>query len=161
MQRLAAVRESRATFTEQKTLAALSRPLTSQGRLTYRRPGVLEKITDAPVPEVLAVDGGRLSLAEQDGPARTIDLVEQPEIAALVEAVLGTLSGDLAGLHRFYEVAAEGTLAAWALVLRPIDGRLAHLLRCVTVHGGGATLERVDIVQANGDQSVMTVYPTP
>lgn len=159
MQRLAAVQESRATFTERKTLAALSQPLTSQGRLVYRRPDVLQMITDAPVPEVLAVQGRRLTLAEQGAPAKVIDLAEQPQIAALVDAVLGTLSGDIGSLRRSYDVAIEGTLAAWVLVLRPANPRLTHLLKAVTVGGSAATLERIQIVEANGDRSEMTVYP--
>ena len=56
---LARVPESNATFVEVKTLAMLTRPLRASGRLAYRRPAHLEKITLEPQAESLVVDGDK------------------------------------------------------------------------------------------------------
>ena len=158
MRRLAAVRASRALFTEKKTLAALRMPLRSTGRLAYHRPDQFDKITDWPRPEVLSVRAGRLTLTT-DGAPRTIDLAAEPAVGALVEAILGTLAGDLPGLRRWYHVAATGTPASWHLTLRPRTQDLARLIREVAVTGSGARLTRLRTIEANGDTSVMTITP--
>ncbi|MBW4092405.1 MAG: outer membrane lipoprotein carrier protein LolA [Proteobacteria bacterium] len=158
MRRLAAVRDSRAEFTEEKTIAALRAPLRSSGRLAYRRPDRLEKITEWPQVEVLAVHGGTLSLTD-NGATRTIVLASEPAIGALVEAILGTLAGDLAGLRRWYHVGATGTPAAWRLSLRPRTPALAKFIRAAVIDGAGARMTRLRMVEANGDTSVMTISP--
>ncbi|MGH7043586.1 MAG: LolA-related protein [Acetobacteraceae bacterium] len=158
MRHLAAVRQSHAVFVEEKTLAALRTPLQSSGRLAYHRPDRLEKITDWPQPEVLAVQAGRLSLTA-DGATRSFELAAEPVIGALVEAILGTLAGDLAGLRRWYHVTATGTQAAWRLALRPRTAALAKFIRGATITGSGGQLTRLRTVAANGDISVMTIRP--
>ncbi len=157
MRRLAAVPESRASFVEEKTVAALAQPVRSQGWLAYRRPGYLEKATTGPVPENLLVDGDRLSLLLQGQQPRLIDLNAEPALAALVDAVRGTLSGDLPTLRRSYAVAMQGDLGAWRLTLTPLRPPLTDMLRGVTVEGAGTALRSVLTVQANGDRSVMTI----
>jgi outer membrane lipoprotein-sorting protein len=159
MDRLAAVPASRAKFTEEKTIAALTEPVRSEGWLVYRRPDHLEKTTIAPNRESLMVDGDRLSIIADDQQPRIIELDSEPSLRALVDAVRGTLSGDLAALRRSYDVVMQGTLAAWHLILTPRDQSLKQLLRQVTVDGAGAELRAVRIVQANGDQSLMTIRP--
>jgi outer membrane lipoprotein-sorting protein len=159
MNRLAAVPASRAKFTEEKTIAALTEPVRSEGWLVYRRPDHLEKTTITPNRESLMVDGDRLSIIADDQQPRIIELDSEPSLRALVDAVRGTLSGDLAALRRSYDVVMQGTLAAWHLILTPRDQSLKQLLRQVTVDGTGAELRAVRIVQANGDQSLMTIRP--
>ncbi len=157
MRRLAAVPESRASFVEDKTVAALAQPLRSQGWLAYRRPAYLEKATTEPVPENLLVDGDRLSLLVQGQQPRLIDLNAEPALAALVDAVRGTLSGDLTALRRSYALALQGHPDAWRLTLTPLRPPLTDMLREVVVEGAGTALRSVRTVQANGDRSVMTI----
>ena len=159
MHRLAEVAHSRATFTETRTIAALAQPVRSSGRLAYRRPDRMEQITVWPRQEVLQVAAGRLTLTEDQGAPQALDLAEHPAIAGLVEAILGTLAGDLAGLRRAYRVRIAGTPAAWRLTLLPREPALAALLRQVTIDGAGASLRRVHSIQANGDESVMHIAP--
>ena len=161
MTRLAAVPERRATFQEDKTIGALTTPLHSNGRLAFRRPSRLEKITFPPAAETIVVDGSRLAITIGDEPPRSVDLDAHPEVAALVEAVRGTLAGDLAALRRNYAVTMEGSVGAWQLTLRPADARVAALVRAVAIAGRNTDVQRVDITQANGDRSVMTITPQP
>ena len=161
MAALAAVPHRRALFTETKTLAALAAPLRSSGRLGYDRPDRFDKVTDWPRSEVLSVHGARLSLRLDGGPARRIDLTQEPAIGGLVAAILGTLSGNLALLRHWYHARMTGTAAAWILVLTPRDAALARLVARVTITGSGGTVAAMRTVAANGDRSVMTIQFAP
>lgn len=159
MARLGGVAERRARFTEEKRLAALKAPLRSEGQLVYRRPAHLEKITTAPIEESLMVDGDQLSVLTKGQPPVLISLAAEPEIRALVDAVRGSLSGDLAALSRSYAVTMTGTLAGWTLTLLPRDAGLAKLVSRIVVAGAGTDLWSVRIEEPNGDVSLMTISP--
>jgi outer membrane lipoprotein-sorting protein len=159
MQMLASVQESNATFTEVKVIASLTRPFQDSGRLRYRRPSHLEKVTVEPLAERLVVDGDRLTLAEGGAAPRVIDLNAEPMIRGLVDAIRGTLAGDLATLQRSYRVSMEGDVAAWRLTLVPIDPSLAQLIVSTTIDGAGASLRGVQTRQTNGDDIRMTITP--
>ena len=159
MGELAAIPERHERFGETKYLAVLNQPLVSQGWLNYRRPAHLEKITTAPQAESLLVDGDRLTLTERSGSPQTLMLASHPEITALVDAVRGTLSGDLPELERHYRVVASGGLSAWRLVLWPADRRVQELLRDIVFEGTATQLRSVRTDQTNGDTQIMTVEP--
>jgi hypothetical protein len=159
MAMMGSVAERRATFHEEKRFAALTEPLESTGRLIYRRPGYLEKITDAPQAERLVVDGDQVSLTEANGSTHVIDLGSQPELRTLVEAMRGPLAGDTAALERAFKVDARGTKAAWRLDLTPVDPRAAKLLTEVRISGSGSNMREVLLVQANGDTQYMSIQP--
>lgn len=161
MQALARVTGRRANFIEVKSIAALSEPISTSGTLIYRRPDYLAKITRSPHPEQFVVDGNQLSLAAGSQAPHVIALDSQPRLRALVDAIRGTLSGNLALLHRWYEVSMTGSFAAWRLGLTPIDAGLASLIRFIAIEGSGTTLRAVQTVQANGDESRMAINPEP
>jgi hypothetical protein len=156
---LAAVPERRATFREEKRLAALTEPLVSQGRLLYRRPDYLEKITDWPVPEQLVIDRDRLVLTEANDPPRVVPLGAQPELRTMVEAMRGPLAGDLAALQRSFDVAGTGTLAAWTLILTPRDLAARRILKSVALQGARDEIRIIRLDQANGDEQTMQITP--
>ena len=161
MARLAAVPERQAVFQEHRRLAALSEPLESRGRLIYRRPDHVEKITTWPEPERLVVDGARLVLTPANDAPRVVDLAGQPELRVLIDAIRGPLAGDLPALQRAFTVGLSGTLAAWTIDLAPRDPRAARLLRGAHIRGTGAEVREVRVVQANGDEQVMLIGPAP
>jgi hypothetical protein len=159
MKMLARVQESYATFTEVKLIANLTRPLHGTGRLFYRRPSHLEKMTVEPEAESLVVDGDLLTLTEGNAAPRIVDLNGEPVIRALVDAIRGTLSGDLAALRRSYRVRMDGNLSAWRLVLIPTDPSVEQLVAATTIEGAGTSLRMVETRQTNGDDIRMTVTP--
>ena len=156
---LAAAPDRRASFREEKTLAALSEPLVSFGRLAYRRPAHLEKLTTSPAPESLVVDGARLVLTPGQDAPRVVDLDGQPEIRALVDTVRGALSGDLGLLRRTYDVRASGTPTAWRITLLPRDERVRKLVRLVEIEGEAADPLRITTTEPNGDTDRLDIQP--
>ncbi len=157
MTALAAVPHRDALFTETKTLAALRAPLRSSGRLTYTRPDRFAKITEWPRAEVLTVTGGHAALSLDGGPARRLSFSDQPALAGLAAAILGTLSGNLVLLRRWYHVRLSGDLGGWRLALTPRGKGLAGFVRAVSLRGIGGHIREVRTVAANGDRSVMQI----
>ena len=160
MAALAQPAERHATFTEEKTLAALSTPLRSEGRLAYRRPDHLEKITTGPQYESLVVDGDRLVVDDGSGAPRVVELSGQPEIRTLVDTIRGALSGNLALLRRTYDVTGAGTPANWQITLRPRDPTVARLVKEVHLTGG-ADLRTLESLAPDGDIDTLTITPAP
>lgn len=157
----AAAGPSRASFVEQKTIKGLTTPLISRGRLIWQPPDKVEKITDDPVQEVVAVDGNALTITEGNNAARSFDLAAMPDAATLVDAVRGTLDGDLAMLRRNYRISIAGNRRDWTLQLVPINPSVEHVLDQVEIAGSGDTIRQVRIVQAHGDSSLMTIQSSP
>ncbi len=150
----------RATFHETKFLALLDTPLESSGELVFTPPDRLEKRTLKPRPESVTVDRDRVVI-ERAGKRHSLAMREQPQAAVLVDGIRATLAGDLASLTRTYSAALEGTPARWRLVLRPLDPALAALVERVEIGGAQAQVRSVEIFQADGDRSVMTISPSP
>ncbi len=156
----AQTREARASFVERKRVAVLDRPLISAGELRFEAPDRLEKRTLRPKPERLRVEGDRLSL-ERGERSIELDLRSYPEIAAFVESIRGTLAGDRGALERYYRMRLEGNRSSWALTLTPRSGAMAALVARVRIAGKRAEISVIEIVQANGDQTLMSVERLP
>ncbi|MBL6077894.1 outer membrane lipoprotein carrier protein LolA [Belnapia sp. T18] len=161
MQGFAAQPRSEARFTEEKAIPELDLPLPSQGTLRWQAPDRLEKHTTSPIDEVLRVEGGRLLYERPDrGIRREFGLEEQPEMRALVEAVRGTLAGDLAGLHRYYEIGftPEGRDAPWRMVLTPLSLRVRAAVQRILVSGRGAQVRSIE-TEGGGGVTRMQIGP--
>lgn len=160
MATLSRVRVIHSGFTEEKRLAGLDSPLFVTGTLRYVAPAYLEKRIEHPIQETVQVDGGRLRYSRSaDGVDRILGLDDAPELRGLVEAVRGTLAGDLPALQRHYHVAYAAVAPGWRLTLTPRDAAVAALVGRMRIDGQGAELRMVETVEANGDVSTMTLGP--
>jgi len=157
--RLAKERPAHAQFRERKYLALLTEPVESSGELAFTPPDRLEKRTISPKPDVVIIDRGQMIL-ERGGRRQVLELAENPGIAVLVESIRSTLAGDLAALSRAYSVRLDGDSSNWRLVLRPRDASLTTLVERIEIGGADAQMRTVEIVQADGDRSVMTISPS-
>jgi len=145
-------------FTESKSLAVLREPLRLTGTLAYQRPDRLEKHVISPYEEHFVVEGNTLTLAAKDGKTKRIALTKYPMIQAFVESIRGTLAGDADALKRFYRVALAGDRRNWTLTLTPLDQGLAAYVRTIELSGSESQVTRIDIQEAGGDSSVMTIH---
>ncbi len=158
--RLAKERPAHAQFRERKYLSLLTEPVDSSGELAFTPPDRLEKRTTSPKPETVIVDGARLVL-ERDGRKQLLDLKDNPGVAVLIESIRATLAGDLASLSGSYSIRLDGDVSKWRLVLRPLDASLTSLVERIEIGGVEAQVRTVEIFQADGDRSVMTISPAP
>lgn len=157
---LAKNQPGRATFQEKRFVSLLDRPVESSGELSFTPPDTMEKRTLAPRREVVRVDRERVSL-EREGRKVSLGLRENPAVAVLVESIRATLAGDLDAVVKTYSAALEGTPAKWRLTLRPLDPAAAQIVQRVDISGAESRVTTVEIQQADGDRSVMTVTPIP
>ena len=159
MQGLAAVRERRSRFTEAKVIPELELGQPNEGTLSWQAPDRLEKHTTWPIDEVVTVAAGRLTYERRDrGVKRDFALGEQPEMQALVEAVRGTLAGDLAALRRHYGIAFTANAEGWRMVLTPLSLRVLGAVQRITVTGQGDALRGVE-TEGGGGVDRMRIAP--
>jgi hypothetical protein len=153
---LAMRQHGRVEFVEQQFLAILNHPVESSGELRYDAPDRLEKHTLLPHPETLTLAGGVLSV-ERGGRRHVLDLHRYPQIQPFVESIRATLAGDRGALERVFHVEFAGGVARWNLILTPLDRQLAKTVAQVQIDGSRDQLLRVEIRQADGDRSLMTL----
>jgi hypothetical protein len=158
LQGLAARRHGHVTFTEVQHLAVLDRPLESSGELLYEAPDRLEKRILTPRPETLVLFHGVLS-ATRGHRTRVVELAAWPQVAPLIESIRATLAGDRAALERVFSVRLEGDTSRWTLRLAPRDPAAAGAVTEVLIRGEHARLETVEILEADGDRSLLTIGP--
>lgn len=158
MQSLAQRGAERAMFVERKFIAILDRPVESSGELRYTPPDRLEKRTLKPKPESVVLAGDRLSI-ERGTFRQTVRLADYPAIAALVDSLRGAVSGDRKALERVYRLELHGNREQWTLVMLPSDTGLAAMVSRVDIGGIRDRVRSIEILQADGDRSVMTIEP--
>lgn len=160
MEALANNTQGAATFTETKYLGILDQPVESSGGLLFVPPDRLEKLTLKPQVEALILKGEVLTVK---GPLhnRELSLKDYPEVAGMIESIRATLAGDHRALERLFRLDLEGVSDRWNLVLTPLDTRLGRLIGRIRMEGTGGELRKVEIWQADGDHSVMSIRKNP
>jgi outer membrane lipoprotein-sorting protein len=153
---LGRVKQAKATFVEKKYLKVLNAPLESSGKLIYTAPYRLEKHTLDPKPESMIVDQDILTL-EMRGRKRVLQIQDYPVLWAFVESIRGTLKGDLSALQQFYRVKLDGSREQWQLQLQPTEKKMMALIQRIAIRGSKDRLKGIEIVEADGDRSDMTV----
>lgn len=159
MRALAAVPAVEAVFREEKTLAMLQEPLVTQGILYYRAPAYLRKQTLEPHLEEFQADGEWLTVETPGQGRRDFNLRGYPQLQPFVEVIRATQAGDRATLERYYQLEFQGTLNDWQLRLTPRDSQVAQYLTRIIIYGRKHWIDRIDLLEADGDRSVMTVTP--
>lgn len=143
-------------YVEEDYLAILDRPVKSSGVLVYEAPDHLEKRTLKPKEESLVLDGDELTVRRGRRTYR-LQLSSYPQVAPLVDAIRDTLAGNEQALERVFKVQLAGSLADWRLQLTPLDQAVAHKVRSVEIAGTRDEIHSVEILQVDGDRSVMTL----
>jgi outer membrane lipoprotein-sorting protein len=158
MDSLAQNKSGNATFVEKKYIALLDKPIESSGELLYTAPDGLEKRTLKPKPETMMVNGGDLVI-ERGRQKHRLQLQAHPELAAFIDSIRGTLAGDRKALERSYRLSLEGSAERWILQLRPLDEKMQAVIQRITIAGMREQVRSIEIIQADGDRSLMNIEP--
>jgi outer membrane lipoprotein-sorting protein len=158
MDLMANVERSTVAFVETKYVAALTTPLVRRGTLLYVRPDKMQMHVDEPYFERISVTDERLTIETRKG-KRQVDLSTQPIVAAWIESLRATLSGDLRALNRYYRVQVSGERAGWQLELRPLERTFADVVQRVEISGAQAQVGRIVIEESQGDRTVLVLLP--
>ena len=104
------------------------------------------------------LDGDALTLSRPSGELH-MELRDYPDVAALIESIRSTLAGNRAALERNYLLSLSGERADWTLDLLPSNTDIAALVLRIRIEGQGGQVHAVEILQADGDRSVMQITP--
>jgi hypothetical protein len=124
--------------------------------LLYDAPDRLEKRTLEPKQESLVLQGDELTVRRGQRTYR-VQLSSYPQVAPLVDAMRDTLAGNEPALRKIFKVQFSGSLAGWKLQLIPLDEDVASNVRRVEIAGARDEIRTVEILQVDGDRSVMTL----
>ncbi len=152
---MARVRALRVRFHEEKRIALLSSPITSEGTIDFQRgeagaPTRMARRTLRPTRQVVLIDGSELRMSDGRTTSR-IDLASQPVVRSFVDSFLQLLVGDRAALERTYTLSLEVAPSGWTLVLRPRSAPLSTFLSEIRFEGGQAGLTSMVMTEVSGD----------
>ena len=147
-----------ASFEQNQFLSVLKRPAHSSGTLTYDAPDHLEQRTLEPRAQSAVLDHGVLTM-QVGGHERQLRLQDYPQLAPMLDSILATLAGVRGTLERLFRLEFEGDLAHWRLLMRPLDTGLAAHVASIRVSGERDAVLEVEVQQADGDRSVMSITP--
>ena len=155
---LARRRGGEARFTEERTVAALDAPLRASGRLSFQAPDRFARHTELPRPESMEVLGDTVVL-RRGTRTRQLTLDTVPELAALADALRGTLTGNAEVLQRHFDVQVAGSAERWTLTLTPRSPQLKGSIVGIEIFGLRADVRSIDMALAGGDRSLMLIEP--
>ena len=158
MAQLAQRKGGEARFTEERTVSNLDDTLRASGRLSFQAPDRFARYTEEPRAESMEVQGNQV-LLKRGTRTRQMALDAIPELAALADAMRGTLNGDAVALQRHFKTQVSGNAARWVLLLTPLDTRLARSVRQLEIAGTGSEVLSIDLLLVGGDRSLMLISP--
>jgi outer membrane lipoprotein-sorting protein len=156
MRALAQIHSNHASFVEKKSIAILDQPVESSGELFYTAPDHLEKRTIKPKPESMILDNGTLVI-ERGRQKHGLQLQDNPELAAFIDSIRGTLAGDRKALERNYRLSLDGTVEHWTLQLLPLHEKMQTAVKRIRIAGVRDAVRSIEITQADGDSSLMLI----
>ena len=155
---LARRRSGEARFTEERTVAALDAPLRASGRLSFQAPDRFARYTEQPRPESMEVLGNTV-LLRRGTRTRQLTLDTVPELAALADALRGTLTGNAEVLQRHFDVKVAGSAERWTLTLTPKSAEPQGSIVGIEILGQRADVRSMEMALASGDRSLMLIEP--
>ena len=135
LHRLARPAPATTPFVEVRFSQLLDRPLVSAGTLEYTDKDSLVRTVTSPVQERTEIHGETVTIKRGTNARQQISLNQVPELRSLISGFAGLLSGDTDGLMEAFRLSATGDNSHWRLTLKPIDMRVARLVRDITVTG--------------------------
>jgi outer membrane lipoprotein-sorting protein len=155
---LAQRKSAEARFTEERFVSGFDGPLRASGTLSFTAPDRFSRHTLEPQAESMSVEGNSV-IFKRGKRSRQMALDAVPELTALVEAMRGTLNGDVATLQKHFTARVDGQSSLWTLTLTPRDSRLSAQVRELKIAGQGSDLRSVELWLSGGDRSLMSITP--
>jgi outer membrane lipoprotein-sorting protein len=143
-------------FKEEKRMALLTVPLVSEGEIHYQKPGTLARHTKSPSSASLVLSGDKLTFGDAKR-QESMGVDAHPAVRVLVATFVAVLAGDRAKLLTMANVQVEKLgERGFRIVVTPKEPNVLKLVQRMVFEGEGASLTRMELLDANGDQSVTT-----
>ncbi|MEN0038228.1 MAG: outer membrane lipoprotein carrier protein LolA [Cellvibrio sp.] len=151
-QRSQQIQSLEGTFAQQKTIAVLPVPLSSNGRFSFEQGKEVVWETLMPVQSRLTLTPGGISFADAKGEQKTPAQAQQAGAEIVAKIFMGVIAGELDSLQDYFTLAATGTATDWQIRLVPRSANLSAYIASIELRGGEYT-EHLDIAEANGDKT--------
>ncbi|WP_263079576.1 outer membrane lipoprotein carrier protein LolA [Endozoicomonas sp. Mp262] len=141
-------------FQQEKNLPVFSRPLKSSGFfISVRNRGVLWEVNE-PVSSKMVLMPGVLKQYTDHG-------VQELKATGTAYDGMGVLlpalfKGDMELLSRYFFVTSDRTIKGWVIQLKPINEKLAELIKSVVISGEGNHINQASLYGAAGDTTHIT-----
>lgn len=166
LESMAAVKNSEASFTEERHSQLLQKPMKLAGMLIYKAPNTLIKKTIRPLKETFIISNTTLSVERmREGKLQRHEVLldDFPALAPVVLGLRSVLAGDEATLKRHYTIELKGDEKKWIMLLKPRsrafaeDDWLKDVVKSVTIKGSGTRVSLVEILEPGGDRSITRI----
>ena len=165
MWELSQVSYARLNFVETRQSMFLATDMVIEGNIEYRAPDHIEKVTVSPMSEKILVDGDTMLVEKiaysKDHYAvvktKHYSIESHPVLKATVGSIRYILAGNSEMLGEYYEMSISGQCENWTLELIPRTVEIADYLQKIILSGNESSILRYVTIQADGDESVMTL----
>jgi hypothetical protein len=152
MDHMATTRGVVTDFREVKTLKLLDAPLETKGSVYFAPPDRLTRLTTEPAETRLVLDGGRMRFEDAAG-ASDVDLAQNPVARSFADNLIVLWRGDRQALEDVYTLDFHAEGARWELALTPRHAPLSQFVTSIRLHGDGAAMREMDILESDGDST--------
>lgn len=136
-------------FTQTRTLAALSRPLKTTGRLVLAKDqGVIWHVKK-PVSLTYVIGPKGMLEIGADGQVQRKAVKEVPAVAQMGRILQALLQGQWSALDHYFTIIAEGRAERWKIVMTARSQKAAFV-KGIAVSGAGF-IERIQVEELSGD----------
>lgn len=143
-------------FEETRSIAGVTKPLMSRGRLIYEPDGRLIKRFETPRRETAILDEDRLTILDADDTeVATIDLWMQRDLQLVFTGLRAVFSGDAAALRSAFDIQVSGDAGTWRLQLTPKPEEGDTRLDRVVVSGNARQIVSFEVRERDGDTSII------
>jgi len=142
--------ELQGSYTESWSASYLSEPLVTQGKLSYKAPDLLIKMIEKPESIVQTIEGDQLTIKREDY-VQTVQLSEQPALAAGIYALRSVLQGNKENLQKYFNLKFNEFDSGWTMKLLPKKEIVADKVKVIILRGLGNKIQQVHIQYNNGD----------
>lgn len=143
------------SFVQEKSLAGMAKPLRSEGRLTATASEIVWHMT-TPFDVKTVITASGISQSVDNGPAQSVGPGSAEMGVSIAKSMAAMMRGQWEELKTLFSVSLPPVQPTgdWAVVLKPLDGRLGNLLGTITVHGC-TDVESVAIERPDGDRETI------
>ena len=147
----------RASFEQEKTIQALSRPLRSSGTLLITKGEGIAWRVERPFPTDYILTADQMIMDDRQGSRQTISIKKQPQMGHVSQAFMSLYAGDLQSLSKWFSVYDyKAGATGWEVGLKPREKSLERMLISMCIQGKGAFIHQVVMHEPLGDSTTIT-----
>lgn len=141
-------------FQEVREVSLVDVKLYSSGYLRYEPPATFIRALDIPHLQRLVIKDEQVHIKENGRLVHTLHRDDDPGLGALVRLIMAMFQGDVAVLAEMFEIRVEGDWQTWQITLLPTDTTLKRRISRIIWYGSDAFLNRMQIMETNGDHTL-------